>query len=462
MNRRQFLTVGTLGALAARAAGAAPRGAPATPKFIHPGHADYESARRAYNRRLSAKPAVIAECRDTAEVAGAVRQAKRLGLPVAIRSGGHSFEGFCANDGGMLLDVGGMNAVRPLGDHRFALGPGLRLGALYEILGAQNRLLPAGSCAGVGLAGLALGGGYGFFSRAHGLTCDHLDGLTLVDATGEIRDTKDDPELLRACRGGGNGNFGVVTELRFRTRPLPAGFRSHRFRHRPRDGAEAAAVLHRWFEATAALPTPCFSAFVLNGHALTILVTDFADAPSLPAATVAALAAGAQSHSSGDTKPTLESLRAFRGRADAHVFKNASAGCLRGYADLAPVAEAVLQTIMTTRGMIYQVNTLGGQIADPKAAAESCFAHRDRPYLAELQAYPQTGDGLPALLRAFGDIQKKFRDAGVRAHYANYPDLAFSDWEESYYGPHRALLRRVKARLDPANLFRHPQSVPAA
>src|SRR5690606_14140152 len=102
------------------------------------------------------------------------------------------------------------------------LQPACLLQEIYASFLPKNRIIPAGSCGTVGIAGLALGGGYGFFSRKYGLTCDHLTRIKLVDGNGKIQDSDGNPKLLWACRGGGNGNFGVVTEMEFKTHPAPS------------------------------------------------------------------------------------------------------------------------------------------------------------------------------------------------------------------------------------------------
>src|SRR2546428_6611774 len=103
-------------------------------------------------------------------------------------------------------------------------GAGCRLEEVNRFLLARGRYLPAGSCATVGLAGLTLGGGYGMFARKWGLTCDHLRSLRMVDGTGAIRDSATEPDLLWTARGGGNGHFGVVTQLTLQTRRVPQAF----------------------------------------------------------------------------------------------------------------------------------------------------------------------------------------------------------------------------------------------
>src|SRR5690606_2602080 len=167
----------------------------------------YDALRRGYNQRIETFPLASALCTSTREVAACVRFARRRNLPIAVRSGGHSMEGFSSNNGGLVLNLSQLNHIALRDDNCVRTGPGSTLSQLNDVLLPQGRLLPAGSCGSVGIGGLTLGGGYGFFSRQYGLTCDHLREAIMVDGDGEIRSTRDDPRLLWALRGGGAGNF---------------------------------------------------------------------------------------------------------------------------------------------------------------------------------------------------------------------------------------------------------------
>ena len=184
-------------------------------------------------------------------------------------------EGFSANDGGLVINLSKMNSVEFLEDNKIKTGPGCTLSHLYDQILPKKRIIPAGSCGTVGLGGLTMGGGYGMFARKYGLACDSLLEATLVDGNGMIHSTKDDPELLWAIRGGGAGNFGVVTEMIFQSYAAPSTMQAHHFKTRNLDAERAKNILRKWFEFAAQLPQSCFSGFVLNGSTLNILVTNY-------------------------------------------------------------------------------------------------------------------------------------------------------------------------------------------
>ena len=139
-------------------------------------------------------------------------------------------EGFSVNDGGMVINLSNINSVEFLEDNKLKIGPGCTIAQLYAEILPKNRIIPVGSCGSVAMGGLTVGGGYGLFSREYGLICDQLLEATFVDGNGIIHPTKDDPELLWALRGGGSGNFGVVTEMIFQSHKAPAGIQSHYFK----------------------------------------------------------------------------------------------------------------------------------------------------------------------------------------------------------------------------------------
>ena len=167
-------------------------------------------------------PAGIARCTSPEDVRACLLWARSNGVPLAIRSGGHSYAGFSTTSG-LMIDVSLMNGVgdvHPAG--RVRMGGGARNANVYSALRPLNRALTHGRCNGVGVAGLVLGGGIGFSQRLRGLTCDQLIETEIVLPSGELLrcNEAENADLFWACRGGGGGNFGVNTSLTFLTFPV--------------------------------------------------------------------------------------------------------------------------------------------------------------------------------------------------------------------------------------------------
>lgn len=468
--RREFLRGSLAGLIALpafyRAADLLAAGTPAAAapqvRFLLRDETEYARHAQIFNRRIPAAPKVIAVCLDEKGVEEAVAYARKEGLPIAIKSGGHCFEGYSTNDGGMMLDLSGMTAAKyDRSSKRLTVQPGAKLGAVYDTLAPHGRLIPAGSCAGVGVAGLTLGGGYGFWSRRFGLTCDSLRRVRLIDGKGRLHDSNDEPELLWACRGGGNGSFGVVTSLEFDTHPAPAHFVSYRFKYRNLSPAAATQLGQRWFGLMAALPDSAYSSWVLNGRHLTILVTDtHLDPPPALKSILGELKTGATEAAVPRKDTFALGIKRYRGGTAPIYFKNVSAGFYRGFPEIEAVVAAVCEKMRASKVItLLQINTLGGAIADPSLESTAAYSHRKFGFLGELQTYYDRPAQEKTALAVVRDIQSLFAQHGITAHYANYPDADLPNWQTAYYGANYPRLQKLKRALDPDDQIRHPQSV---
>lgn len=190
--------------------------------LLRPGDAAFDEARRLWNAVLQPRPHAIARCRGAADVIEAVRAARTAELPVAVRGGGHNVAGRASVDGGLVIDLGEMNAVEvDPATRTVRAGGGATIGDLDRETQVAGLAVPMGVVSATGIAGLTLGGGMGWLRRAHGLSCDALIGATVVTADGRLVRASDDenPELLWGLRGGGGG-LGVVTSFEYRAVPL--------------------------------------------------------------------------------------------------------------------------------------------------------------------------------------------------------------------------------------------------
>lgn len=429
--------------------------------YFKKGDVEYELLRKGFNKRIEKFPQIIALCTNTAGVAEAIKYAAQNKLPVAIKSGGHCMEGFSCNDGGMVINLSSFNKIEWIDSNNVKVGPGCTLSDIYDEVLPRKKILPGGSCAGVGIGGLTLGGGYGLLARKFGLTCDSLYEVTMVDGQGNIRSSVNDKDLLWACKGGGNGNFGVITEMKFRLNKAPASLQSYRFRSYKVDSKKAKAVLQKWFEVVPGLPTGCFSAFILNGKTIYILLTNADKHDADVQKVIDALSAATEKTTKTKPQSITTALKVFYGRREPLYFKNASAGLYKSFTDIENCIDKVLETVTTTPGMIYQVNTLGGNIQNPAFEKESCFPHRAYTFFSELQTYWDTQKQEARLLEKFQDVQLMFINNGIKTQYRNYPDIKFTNWQEMYYGANYTRLQQLKNKYDPANLIRHEQSVKA-
>ncbi len=191
-------------------------------ELIAPGSAAYDAARVVWNGMIDRRPALIAKCRNAADVVASVNHARTRGLPIAVRGGGHNVAGYAVCDGGLMIDMSPMNAVRiTSGLDRVYVEGGATWGDVDAATTPFGRATPGGLISTTGVAGLTLSGGIGWLRGTHGLSCDNLVAADVVTAGGHLihASETENADLLWALKGGG-GNFGIVVNFEFRLHPI--------------------------------------------------------------------------------------------------------------------------------------------------------------------------------------------------------------------------------------------------
>jgi len=191
-------------------------------ELITPADPTYEAARKVYNAMIDRRPALIARCRDAADVMAGVAFAREHGLPLAVRGGAHNGPGLGTVDGGLVLDLSPINGVRvDPASRTVRVGGGAVWGDVDHATHPFGLAVPSGFISTTGVGGLTLGGGVGYLARRYGLTIDNLLEVDMVLADGRqvTASPREHADLFWAVRGGG-GNFGVVTSFLFRGSPV--------------------------------------------------------------------------------------------------------------------------------------------------------------------------------------------------------------------------------------------------
>jgi FAD/FMN-containing dehydrogenase len=510
LSRRRLLQLGAMGALAAVGAAYGPRSgaataAPARPpkpnwaklagqlsgRLSLPGSPSYPIDRELYNPLFdTTRPAAIAFCASATDVARCVTFARDADLPIAARGGGHSYGGY-STTGGLVIDVSLMShvalaAAAPKSGRVATVGAGARLIDVYSGLEQQGFSIPAGSCPTVGIAGLALGGGIGVMDRLWGLTSDRIVGLKVVTAAGEIvtADAGNNADLYWACRGGGGGNFGIVTEFRFSASPVTetALF----FATWPWEAARQ--LLPAWLEWAPSGPDALWSNCIFEAD-------PGAASPHIQVGGVwAGSAAGAQAQlnrfiaKAGPPSSQDIGQNAFedamyieagcRGLSETACHLNgkypggtlprtitvAKSDILNDHLSDAGV-EAVLAGIERRQpeggpgGVVF--DSWGGAI-NRVAPGETAFVHRKALASAQYAAVYSQGappadiDGARNWMSNWHATLRPYMSGEA---YQNYIDPALANWQHAYYGANFTRLRQVKGKWDPDNVFHFAQSI---
>jgi FAD/FMN-containing dehydrogenase len=223
-------------------------------ELLLPASAGYDESRRVWNGLIDRRPLAILRCVSTADVQAGIAFARDNGVPVAVRGGGHAIAGHGTVDDGLVLDLGALDEVEVDPDTRtVSVGAGASWGRVDAATQQFGLAVPGGVYSRTGVAGLALGGGYGWLRNAYGLTCASIVGADLVTAGSEVVhvDADQHPDLLWALRGGG-GNVGVVTRFVFRLHPVGPDVYFLRVFHDGRNGGDRRGLkAFRHFCATA-------------------------------------------------------------------------------------------------------------------------------------------------------------------------------------------------------------------
>ena len=484
LGRREALVLGGAAALAGctptspvdRTAGAVRASAPVRARdwtwlrthvagrLARPGDASYDQVRKVQIPDFdAARPLAVLSVASATDVATGLRFARDHDLQVALRSGGHSYPGWSAGNGRLVIDVRPLSGVRMDGTQA-TVGSGASLGHVYDALAQRGRGLAAGSCGTVGVAGLTLGGGQGIMSRAHGLTCDAVTRMRVVTAAGDVVTASPDrhPDLFWALRGGGGGHLGVVTSLTFETFAAPT--LSTAYLVWPL--ADAPDVLPAWEAWAPAADRRLWStAKGLAGERH----------PSGPILAVAVVWAGPDDGLTSRLDHFLAqvprpSSSSRQRRSFAAVTKAyAGSGARERFAATSHVAYARLGSSGLTTfvdrlhdaqdsGLVeagISLDSLGGAVGD-KAPGATAFVHRTAIATVQYTAVHHAGDRSTALSFARG-ARTALTPAWGNHAYVNYADAAVPSYRQAYFGANAARLARVRARFDPDGFFTQPQ-----
>jgi len=423
----------------------------------------YDQSRQVWNAMIDKRPLAIVKVAGVSDIQATVRFARERGLPVAIRGGGHNVAGSAVCDHGLVIDLAAMKSVRVDPSARRARAEGGVLWGEYDHeTQAFGLASPGGAVSTTGIAGLTLGGGFGYLSRSHGLACDNLISADVVTAEGNFVTASGDqhPDLFWALRGGG-GNFGIVTSFEYQLQPVRhvlSGFVAFPF-------AMAEAVLKRfrevaleapdhrvWFAAILPLPGA--------GKLVAVLMSDFGpeeegwqalgpirELGSIVLDTVARVPYCVMQRQLDANSP----------KGQRHYWKSAYLN------ELSDETIGLLVSAMEhTEGVLDQVmiETQGGAISRIAKDA-TAFEHRQVRFnlgIFGVCTNPELDEAVIAWARSLHGRILPYSTGGTYVNYLSMGDDVHTAYSDARFGR----LAGIKARYDPGNLFRFNHNIAPA
>ena len=433
---------------------------------LSPADDAYNEARKVWNATIDRRPALIARCLTDSDVQATVRFAAAHRMLLSVRGGGHHIAGNAVAEGGLVIDLSGMRAISIDTEKRCArVGAGALLSDLDRESQAHGLATPLGINSTTGVAGLTLGGGFGWLTRRHGLTIDNLLSATIVTADGAARlvSASSEPDLFWALRGGG-GNFGVVTSFEFQLHPVGpevyAGLVVYPF-------AQARQVLRAWRDFTASTPdelsvwtvlrkAPPLPFLPASAHGAEVVIFPLVYSGDVEAGQRAA----APVLRFGDPIGTALGATPYAGFQTAFDPLLTAGG--RNYwksNNFSALSDAALDLMIAAAARLpgpeceIFVAQLGGAMARVKPEA-TAFTGRDARYI--MNVHGRWADARDDE-RVRSWARQVFQDAAPHATGGGYVNFLTEDEAErvsASYGTNYPRLQTVKQRFDPGNLFR--------
>jgi FAD/FMN-containing dehydrogenase len=429
------------------------------PVFL-PATPGYRRARLVFNRRFDGRrPAAVVRPVDVHDVQAVVKWADRHGARVVPRSGGHSYAGYSASPRAVVVDLRRFRGIRlAAGGKHARVGAGSRLIDVYDALARRGVTIPAGTCPTVGVGGLALGGGYGLASRRFGLTSDNIRALTIVTADGRVRhvDRYSDEDLFWASRGGGGGNFGIVTGFDFRVHRARGA--AHFFVSWP--WSQASAAIAAWQKLAPHAPDALTSVLTLSNGRVSAAGQFFGSTSKLRTLLRPLTRVDGASLSVGESS-YMDLMLRWAGGSRTSPRSSFHATSAYVAKPLSRRARAKMIDAVEHGSGALLLDAYGGAINRVKPHA-TAFVHRDQLFSIQFLSYFSGAAGGRAARGWVAGAHRALAPFCSGQAYQNYIDADLAHWQRAYYGSNLARLREVKKAYDPDFRFRFRQAIPPA
>ena len=439
-------------------------------QITQPGDAAYDTSRRVYNAMIDRYPAAIVECRDAADVMAGISFAREHGLDIAVRGGAHNVAGFGTVDDGIVLDLSLMNNVRIDPARSVAhVGGGATWGDVDHAAWAFGLATPGGIISTTGVAGLGLGGGFGYLTRRFGLVIDNIRSADLVTSDGKFvhASADENPDLFWAIRGGG-GNFGVVTSLELTLHKVDSMYGGPIFF--PVSESEKVLRFYREFMTNAPRELSAFFGFHiappapfipehLHGHTACAIVVawsgpieeaEAAVRPIREAAKVGLDLAGPIPY------PALNSM--FDALLPAGLHHYWKADFVNDLSDEAIAIHSEYGPQVPTVPSLMHIYPLDGAVHDV-ADDETAYSHRDAKFVHIIAGVDEDPANMPSRQNWVREYWSALHPHSSDGTYVNFLMNEGQERIRATYRDNYPRLARVKATWDPTNVFHVNQNI---
>lgn len=437
---------------------------------VYPWNSEYASLRFGVNRRFNIFPLIIIMARTDKNVIDAFHFAKKYNIPLTLRGGSHSFEGFSLGDG-MIIDQSKRNGIK-INNHNnnknnksknikktVTVEPGVLLGPLIEKLYEKKLAIPTGLCANNCIAGYSLGGGIGLLTRKYGVTSDSMLEVKVLLANGKVVIANEDEnsDLYWACRGGGGNNFGIILSFKFEVYPMDKVYiiRIEYTNDKLRE------VIDVWQNVTPLLPNNLsldLRAVAAKGM-VSISGQYLGRDESILMSLLESFTNIENTKVYVERVKYVDAIKYFSGNGRWLPFFKMKTSFIEYY--LTPDALDIFEHYMSIGSSSFNISmkSMGGKNNEINVD-ETAFPHRnvlgwfliDAQWSEEQQEYQS--------VKWANDFFNDLSDYLPKKVYVNAPDIDLPNYLQQYYGDNLPRLIKIKQKYDPKNLFQYPQSIP--
>lgn len=441
-----------------------------TGDIVTPFNPTYNEARQGFNSAIQQFPLIIVYCVTETDVSNAVIWSRRHCVPIRIRSGGHNYEGYSNGDCTLVIDISKMNDMQiNERSNELTVQGGVTNKLVYEFVASKGYPFPGGTCPTVGVSGYALGGGWGLSCRNFGLGCDSLKEIELINYEGiAIKANRENNcDLFWACRGAGGGNFGVIVSMTFNLAPKVSNVTLIEIDYlnvHEQEQEEFLLVWQEWLKTADKRITLIGRVYHSSEDGLGMLIRGiFYGSAEAAKEMMADFLALDKAEYNIEFMTFLEAVTIIGSVYPAsEKFQSASRFAFR---DFTSNERTELVDLIRRRssGSVFagiSLYALGGRVSEI-GTDDTAFYYRNANYIIWLETVWENSVYAKEN-REWIDIRFPYLEAITMGSYVNFPYGEIYNYLREYYGTHATVLKKIKQKYDPKNIFAFPQSIERA